>query len=119
MPSGAFNSGKLIAMSALPQDLKALRTERLLRITWSPEHIGDYAFDMLRKNCNCAACVDENTGIRILDPRTIPADIAITDMQLVGNYALRIHWSDGHSSGLYTWDHLLALCACQKCRAYR
>jgi len=88
----------------------------VLRITWNPEHTGDYTFHHLRSNCNCAACVDENSGVRILDPRTIPADIAITDMQLVGNYAVRIHWSDGHSTGLYTWEHLLALCPCPKCR---
>jgi DUF971 family protein len=24
----------------------------------------------------------------------------------VGNYAVQIHWSDGHSSGIYTWDTL-------------
>jgi hypothetical protein len=29
-------------MPALPQDLKALREQRLLRITWNPEHKGDY-----------------------------------------------------------------------------
>jgi DUF971 family protein len=100
----------------LPQDLKALRAERLLRITWSPNHIGDYNFHDLRCNCNCAGCVDENTGLRILDPQTVPADITINDMQLVGNYAVRIHWSDGHSSGLYTWEHLYKLCPCPACR---
>jgi DUF971 family protein len=100
----------------LPQDLKALRGERLLRITWGPHHIGDYGFYELRCNCNCARCVDENTGIRILDPKSVPADIAITDMQLVGNYAVRIHWSDGHSSGLYTWELLHQLCPCSRCR---
>jgi DUF971 family protein len=104
------------AMPPLPQDLKALRDQRSLRITWSPEHVGEYSFHHLRSNCNCAACVDENTGVRILDPRNISAEIAITDMQLVGNYAVRIHWSDGHSTGLYTWEHLLALCPCPRCR---
>jgi DUF971 family protein len=54
--------------------------------------------------------------LRILDPRGVAAEIAITDMQLVGNYAVRIHWSDGHSTGLYTWEHLLALCPCARCR---
>src|SRR5688572_18736349 len=103
-------------MSALPQDLKALRSDRLLRITWNPDHVGDYPFYDLRCNCNCASCVDEHTGIRILDPRTVPADIGVSDLKLVGNYAVRIHWSDGHSSGLYTWEHLLSLCPCERCR---
>ncbi len=106
-------------MPALPEDIKALRSEQRLQITWNPDHVGDYPFHGLRSQCNCAACVDENTGVRILDPRTVPDDIAVTDMQLVGNYALRIHWSDGHSTGLYTWDYLLSLCPCERCTSGR
>jgi DUF971 family protein len=96
-----------------------LKSERLLRITWNADHIGDYPFHALRCQCNCASCVDENTGFRVLDASAVPADVAVTDMQLVGNYALRIHWSDGHSTGLYTWDYLLSLCPCARCRRKR
>ncbi len=35
-----------------------------------------------------------------------PYDIAITDMQLVGNYALKFVFSDGHDTGIYSWDRL-------------
>ena len=31
------------------------------------------------------------------------------DAELVGNYALRIRFSDGHDTGIYTWDYLLHL----------
>jgi DUF971 family protein len=27
-------------------------------------------------------------------------------MLAVGNYAVQIHWSDGHSTGIYTWEAL-------------
>jgi DUF971 family protein len=103
-------------MTAAPTDIKAIRGERTLQITWEPGHVGRYAFVMLRGECNCAACVDEHTGVRILDRSKIPTDITINNMQLVGNYAARIHWSDGHSTGLYTWQHLRELCPCQQCR---
>jgi DUF971 family protein len=59
--------------------------------------------------------VDEFTGERTLDVASIADDIRIDDMQLVGNYALRIGWSDGHSTGLYTWSRLRALCPCPRC----
>ena len=65
--------------------------------------------------CRCAACVDELTGVRTLDISSIADDIIIDDMQLVGNYALRIDWSDGHSTGLYSWKLLRALCPCERC----
>ena len=99
-----------------PLDLKAHRDDRRLTVTWSSNHVGDYSFVQLRGECNCAGCVDENTGVRILDRSKIPSDISIRDMQLVGNYALRIHWSDGHNTGLYTWDHLHKICPCPRCR---
>lgn len=33
-------------------------------------------------------------------------DVAITNIEPVGNYALKISYDDGHDSGLYTWDYL-------------
>ena len=35
----------------------------------------------------------------------------------VGNYAIRINWSDGHNSGIYSWEHLRRICQCEQCRA--
>jgi len=46
---------------------------------------------------------------RILDPASVPADITIEKMELVGSYAVRVRWSDGHNSGLYTWERLREL----------
>ena len=54
----------------------------------------------------CAGCVDEMTGVRTLDVNAVTDDIAITDMQLVGNYALKFVFSDGHDTGIYSWDRL-------------
>jgi DUF971 family protein len=33
----------------------------------------------------------------------------------VGRYAIRFHWSDGHSTGIYTFEHLRELCPCPIC----
>jgi DUF971 family protein len=41
----------------------------------------------------------------------IPADISVTKAEPVGRYAVRIFFSDGHSSGLYTWHYLRELSA--------
>jgi DUF971 family protein len=53
--------------------------------------------------------VNEWTGERILDPASVPVDISIEKLELVGSYAIRVSWSDGHNSGLYTWERLQSL----------
>lgn len=60
----------------------------------------------LRDLCPCASCVEEGTGRKLLDPETIPADIRPEQIVAVGNYAVQIHWSDGHSTGIYSWQTL-------------
>lgn len=60
----------------------------------------------LRDLCPCAGCIEEGTGKKILDPSTIPLDIRAERIDPVGNYAIQIHWSDGHDTGIYTWELL-------------
>jgi DUF971 family protein len=91
-----------------PRDLKASREERVLRVLW-PDREDIVPFVQLRGECQCAHCVNEWTGERLLDPATISAEISIERMELVGNFAVRVYWSDGHQSGLYTWERLRTL----------
>jgi DUF971 family protein len=39
------------------------------------------------------------------------------DVEPVGNYAIRIDWSDGHKAGIYSWDHFRHICPCPECQA--
>jgi DUF971 family protein len=36
-------------------------------------------------------------------------DVSITGIEPVGNYAIKLVFSDGHDTGLYSWDYLYAL----------
>ena len=60
----------------------------------------------LRIKCTCANCQSEATGERILDPKTVPEDLTIADMHLVGNYGVGIHFSDGHTTGIFRFREL-------------
>lgn len=80
-----------------------------LAILWKDGTETHYPFFGLRDACPCAVCVDEVTGKKVLDPKTIPPDIHITRAEYVGHYALRIFWSDAHSSGLYSFAMLREL----------
>ena len=98
-----------------PRDLKANTPEGTLDIAWSDHGESRYPFRFLRENCECARCVHEITGERLLVVELIPPDIHIQKMKLVGNYAIKIYWSDGHDTGLFTWERLRELCRCQQC----
>jgi DUF971 family protein len=89
-----------------PSAIKAFRDDGVLEITWPSLGVRRISFKTLRANCPCAGCVDEFTGIRTLNVDAIRPDIAPARIELCGNYALKIEWTDGHSTGLYTWQRL-------------
>ena len=81
-----------------------------LRITWGDGLTCRYDAPGLRRACPCAQCVNEFTGERVLKPETIPEDLSIRDLELVGRYALNFRWSDGHETGIYSFRYLRELC---------
>ena len=90
---------------------KKTRVEKILLaddlyILWRDGHESRYDFFALRDACPCASCVDEITGQKTLDSSIIPKDIHAQSCEYVGNYAIRIHWSDGHDTGLYNFKLL-------------
>jgi DUF971 family protein len=73
----------------------------------------------LRLSCPCAECVEEMSGRALLDPAAIPDDVRPLELHLVGAYGLRVGWSDGHGTGIYTFDRLRRQCPCARCEADR
>jgi ATP-binding protein involved in chromosome partitioning len=82
-------------------------------------HQGFFPARELRLACPCAACVEEMSGRPILDPARVPPDIRPLSLALVGSYGLRIQWSDGHGTGIYTYVQLLRYCPCDGCAERR
>ncbi|QDU59758.1 hypothetical protein Pan216_05900 [Planctomycetes bacterium Pan216] len=89
-----------------PKAVRLDKTTNRLELSWPDGHAKSHAAHLLRCECRCASCVDEVTGVRILDIASVPADIAIVGANLVGNYAIKLVFSDGHDLGLFTWDRL-------------
>mmetsp|Transcript_26844 Transcript_26844/g.77067 ORF Transcript_26844/g.77067 Transcript_26844/m.77067 type:complete len:102 (+) Transcript_26844:3-308(+) len=52
----------------------------------------------VRLACRCAECIDEFTGKAKLQPWRVPRDVVADRINPTGNYAVTIHWSDGHES---------------------
>ncbi len=90
---------------------------RQLGISWSDDHESRYDVRELRLACACAQCVDEWSGAGRLDPASVPADVHPLKIESVGRYAIQVEWSDGHSTGIYPFERLRALCGCDVCAA--
>ena len=93
-------------------------------ITWADGHASHYDFPFLRENCPCATCNDERAKKESspvaqqlsspLLPMYKPKPRAQSASQ-VGNYAIQISFNDGHSTGIFSYDYLRTLCACDEC----
>ena len=97
---------------------------RGIEIDWKDGHHSSYTLGYLRDECPCATC----TGAHGTEPQktdySAPAAafpmfktaLKMLKIEELGAYALKIFWSDGHSSGIYSWDHLRGICPCAECR---
>ncbi len=91
-----------------------LKKDEKLEIDWKDGTRSTYTISYLRSLCPCALCktVREGEAAQKKKPllRVLPGNwsepIKATSAELVGNYALRIDWSDGHGSGIYSFHYL-------------
>ncbi len=104
---------------ALPIPVAIERRDDGILIEWDAEHRALYPARELRLACPCAGCVDEMSGRAMLDPSTVPTGVRPVSLALVGAYGLQVQWSDGHGTGIYTFQRLLASCPCAACRVRR
>lgn len=81
-----------------------------LTVKWSDERFDEITLTKLRDECPCADCKGEsvilNNYIPIKSPFKAAGFYEIGKIESVGNYAIQIHWKDGHNSGIYSWDIL-------------
>ncbi len=90
-----------------------LKKDEKLEVEWGDGVKSVYPISYLRTMCPCAMCKtvrEEQKGkgkslLRIL-PGNFADPILAVGAELVGNYALRIDWSDKHGSGIYSFQYL-------------
>ncbi len=101
--------------SADPVKIKKINGKELM-IVWDDDHESHYVGAILRGLCPCASCQDEDTGERLILPMHISDELEFSNIELVGHYALQFLWSDGHRTGIYSFEYLRRLCPCDDCR---
>jgi DUF971 family protein len=96
-----------------PVAIRSPRGGRTTEIDWADGHKGLYPHEALRGYCPCAVCQGHGGPIHWIETKDEQREIET--IETVGGYALALRWSDGHASGIYSYDFLRALCQCPEC----
>lgn len=104
-------------MNTLPVSITREGPNQIL-IHWSDDSNSHYTAELLRQRCPCATCREKRsaTDSGQARPMSLPVlsmseaqPLRIEGMRPVGNYAYNIAFSDGHDSGIFTFDFLREL----------
>lgn len=105
-------------------DLRPVRlagNQSQLEIEWSDGQTFRLSWRQLRDNCPCASCRAEDSSpepeaaplLPVLKPEETRPLVAQA-MAPMGNYAYSIEFSDGHNTGIYTFETLRRICELTK-----
>lgn len=84
-----------------------------LKLTWDDNSSDQISLNYLRDECPCANCKGETILLKTMRParqnKNAPGRYDITKIKVVGGYAIKISWKDGHDTGIYSWQYLKTL----------
>ena len=88
-------------------EIRLRKTSRLLAISFSDGSAFELPFEYLRVYSPSAEVKGHGPGQETL--QTGKENVAVTAIEPVGHYAVRLVFDDGHNTGLYTWKYLYEL----------
>jgi len=99
-------------MKHRPSEIRLRRQARSLEVTFVEGEHFELPFEYLRVYSPSAEVKGHGPGQEVL--QVGKENVQITDVQPVGNYAVKLVFDDGHDTGLYSWDVLYELGAGQQ-----
>ncbi len=91
----------------LPQDITVHSQSRVLEVSFSDGASFRIPFELMRVYSPSAEVAGHGPGQEVL--QTGKRDVTLTGIEPVGNYAIQPAFSDGHDSGIFSWDYLYFL----------
>lgn len=90
-----------------PVEIKLHQKSRVLELTFDDDFNCNLTCEYLRVMSPSAEVKGHGPGQEVLQVHK--EDVGITEITPAGNYAIKIHFDDGHNTGLFTWDYLHGL----------
>lgn len=91
----------------IPTEITVHQQSRVLEVAFSDGARFRIPFELMRVYSPSAEVQGHGPGQEVL--QTGKRSVQITGLEPVGHYAVRPQFSDGHDSGLFTWDYLYQL----------
>ena len=88
----------------LPSEIKLHQKSRVLEVSFADGKIFQLPCEFLRVYSPSAEVRGHGSGQEVLQPGK--KNVEITHIEPVGNYAIKLTFSDGHATGIYSWDTL-------------
>ena len=95
---------KQTAATPIPTEMTVRKQSKVLEIAFDDGAAFSLPFELLRVYSPSAEVRGHGQGQEVL--QTGKRDVELTALEQVGNYAVQPHFSDGHNTGIYTWDYL-------------
>jgi DUF971 family protein len=94
-----------------PTDIEMDTQGKRMRFVWADGRRSDFDWEYLRWRCPCATCSGEGEFAGDLQSRTSfsAEELQMVDLELVGRYAVKPTWGNGHDTGLFTFRFLRQL----------
>jgi len=90
-----------------PTEIKLHQKSRLMELVFSDGSQFELSYELLRVYSPSAEVRGHGPGQEVL--QVGKAEVDISNLEPVGNYAVQPTFSDGHSTGIYSWDYLFWL----------
>jgi len=94
-----------------PQDITVHGQSKVLEVTFSDGASFRIPFELMRVYSPSAEVQGHGPGQEVL--QTGKREVSLTGLEPVGNYGVQPAFSDGHSTGIFTWEYLYFLGAQQ------
>ena len=92
------------ASASPPEAITVHAKSRVLELVWADGTRYRVPFELMRVYSPSAEVAGHGPGQEVL--QTGKREVQITAMNAVGNYAVQPRFSDGHESGIFTWEYL-------------
>lgn len=97
----------LLPDTAIPTEIRLRTASRLLELRYSDGHFFELSFEFLRVYSPSAEVRGHGPGQEKL--QLGKQDVQILSLEPVGSYAVQPRFSDGHDTGIYSWQYLYEL----------